>query len=319
MPDIVFPRIYREHTTENLLVMEELVGIQPNDPEALELPEEDKDRIVDLGAEAIIRMLYRDGFFHADLHPGNLLILPGPRAGFIDLGMVGRFDDSLRRTLLYYYYCLVMGDVENAARYLASTAEPGPGGDLRGFRKDVEEVCRRWRRHASFEDFSIGQLILESVAKGASYRMYFPVEMVLMVKALVTFEGVGHQLKPGFDVAAVSHPHINKIFLGQFSPLRLARESLRGAPELVDALLKAPMLVTEGVRALEQATQRRPENPFTGIRGTVFGGFCLVAGAIVAASQGAVAAVGGAHRARRGAGVAARDLMAGGIPTAPAS
>ncbi len=286
MPDVVFPRIYRQHTTQNLLVMEYLAGVQPNDPEAQKLSEQERDRIVDLGAESIIRMLYSDGFFHADLHPGNLLILPGPRAGFIDLGMVGRFDDALRRTLLYYYYCLVMGDMENAARYLAGIAEPGPGGDARGFRKDVEEVCRRWHRHANFEEFSIGQLILESVAKGASYRMYFPVEMVLMVKALVTFEGVGHQLRPGFDVAAVSRPHINSIFLKQFSPLRLAREGLRGAPELVDALLKAPMLVTEGVRALEQATQRRPENPFTGIRGTLFGGFCLVAGAIVAASQG---------------------------------
>ncbi len=96
-------------------------------------------------------MIYRDGFFHADLHPGNLLVLPGPKVGFIDLGMVGRLDDELRRTLLYYYYCLVTGDTENAARYLAAVAEPGRDGDPAGFRREVAEISRRWRRAATFD------------------------------------------------------------------------------------------------------------------------------------------------------------------------
>jgi ubiquinone biosynthesis protein len=285
--EIVFPSIWREFTTRNLLVMEFLDGLRPDDPRVQELyTEEERDHLVDLGAAAIIRMLYRDGFFHADLHPGNLLVLPGPRAGFIDLGMVGRFDDELRRTLLYYYYCLVMGDAENAARYLAALAEPGPKADVKAFRRDVEEIVQRWRRHPSFEEFSIGRLILESVSKGAVHNMYFPVEMVLMVKAIVTFEGVGHYLRPGFDVAAVSRSHINHIFLGQFSPLRIAREGLRGAPELVDALVKAPMLVTEGLRVLEKSTRRPPQNPFAGLRGTIFAGFLMIAGAVVLGLQG---------------------------------
>lgn len=285
-PEIVFPAIYREFTTENLLCMEFLDGVTPDDPRAQELTQEERDELVDQGAEAIIRMLYKDGFFHADLHPGNLIILDGPKSGFIDLGMVGRFDDELRRTLLYYYYCLVMGDAENAARYLASLADAGSGGDVRGFRREVEEVSRRWYRTPNFQDYSLGQLILESVSMGGQYRMYFPVELVLMVKALVTFEGVGQILNPGFDVVEISKKHINSIFLHQFSPLRIAKEGLRGAPELVDALVKAPMLVTEGLRVLEQTTRQPAENPFTGIRGTVFSGFCIVAGAIVAAMQG---------------------------------
>ena len=285
-PDIVFPKIYRQFTTENLVVMECFEGIEPGAEARVRLDDEARDKVIDLGTRAIIQMLYQDGFFHADLHPGNLLILDGPKAGFIDLGMVGRFDEELRRTLLYYYYCLVMGDSENAARYLAALAERAPGSDPKGFKRAVEEICRRWQHAASFEEFSIGQLILESVGKGATYRMYFPVEMVLMVKAIVTFEGVGHMLKPGFDVAGVSRTHINRLFLRQFSPARLAKEGLRGAPELVDALVKAPMLITEGLRVLEQSTRRPPQNPFTGIRATVFAGFCLVAGAIVAAFKG---------------------------------
>jgi ubiquinone biosynthesis protein len=286
MPDVVFPRIHRGHSGRSVLCMEYFDGIKPGDPRVGQLSAEDRDKLIDLGAAAIIRMLYKDGFFHADLHPANLIILEGPRAGFIDLGMVGRFDDELRRILLYYYYCLVMGDSENAARYLTSIADPGPGANPIGFHREVEEISRRWARHARFQDFSIAQLILQSVSKAGRYRMYFPVEMVLMVKALVTYEGVGHLLKADFDVAAVSQSHISRIFIGQFSPLRIAKDGLRGAPELVDALVKAPLLVTEGLRYLEKTTRAPAENPLSGVRGALFSGFCLVSGAILLAFGG---------------------------------
>jgi ubiquinone biosynthesis protein len=283
-PDIVFPAVYPELSGSHVLCMEYVDGLRPDTPEARALPKKRRERLVDLGAAAIIRMIYRDGFFHADLHPANLLVLPGTKVGFIDLGMVGRLEGELRRTLLYYYYSLVTGDAENAARYLAAVAEAGPDSDLRGFQREVADISRRWQGHATFEGFSLGRLVLESLGRGARYRMYFPVELVLMVKALITFEGVGHVLLPGFDVAEVSRRHIRDVFLGQFSPLRVLQEELRGAPELMDALVKVPLLVTEGVRVLEQSTKRPKPNPFAGLRGTLLAGFCLIAGAILLAS-----------------------------------
>ncbi|HEX8726617.1 MAG TPA: AarF/UbiB family protein [Gemmatimonadaceae bacterium] len=286
MSDVVFPAVDRHRSGMRVLTMQYLDGVRPDSPEALALAEEDRQHLVDLGSESIIRMLYRDGFFHADLHPGNLLVLPGARVGFIDLGMVGRFDSDLRRALLYYYYSLVTGDHENAARYLAAVAQPGRDGDPAGFRRDVSEISARWHRASSFDSFSLAQLILESVTRGAQYRMYFPVELVLMVKALVTFEGVGHVLLPAFDVADVSRRHIRAVFLEQFNPLRFVHEGMRGAPELIDAAVKLPALVTEGVRVLERSTRPPPENPLRGVRATLLAGFCLVAGAIIMAFGG---------------------------------
>jgi ubiquinone biosynthesis protein len=285
-PDIVFPRIYRQFSGRDVLCMEFLDGIKPSDPRAQALTPEERDRLVDLGAAAIMQMLYQDGFFHADLHPGNLLVLPGPRCGFIDLGMVGRFPEEIRRALMYYYYSLVKGDAEDAARYLLALAEPGPGADPTGFRRDVEDVSRRWLRHANFAEFSLARLMLDSVSRAARYRLYFPVEMVLMVKAIVTFEGVGHILKPNFDVAAVSKAHVRRIFLYQFSPMRVAREGLRGAPEVLDALVKAPLLVTEGVRMLERTTRTTHENPLAGLRTALLAGACLIGGVIVLVTNG---------------------------------
>ncbi len=173
-----------------------------------------------------------------------------------------------------------MGDSENAARFLVSVAQPGRNADRNGFRREVEDISRRWARHANFRQFSLARLILESLSRAGQFGVYFPVEMVLMVKALVTFEGVGQILKPGFDVASVSQSHISWIFLSQFNPLRIARETMRNAPEVVDALVKAPLLVTEGLRFLEKSTREQPENPLAGVRGALLAGFCVVAAAI---------------------------------------
>jgi ubiquinone biosynthesis protein len=278
--DITFPEIYRRYSGKRVLCMEFVEGVTPDSPEARALPEADRRRLTDMGAQAIIRMLYQDGFFHADLHPGNLIVLPGPQAGFIDLGMVGRMHDELRRTLLYYYYSLVMGDAEAAARYLTAIAQPGAGADPSGFRREVTEISHRWKLASTFENFSLARLVLESVTRGAEFRMYFPVEMVLMVKALITFEGVGNVLLPGIDVAELSRRHIRRVFLQQFSPVRVLQEGLRGAPEVIDAMVKMPLLMSEGLRVLEKTARRSPENPLAGVRGSLLAGSMVIAGAI---------------------------------------
>jgi ubiquinone biosynthesis protein len=122
--------------------------------------------------------------------------------------MVGRFEERTRRRMLYYFHALVTGDVEGATRFLADMATVGPGGDPHGFRRAVADLSRRFVMRANHGDISIAQLILESVGLGGKYRVFFPVEMTLMVKALVTFEGVGRMLQPDLDVAEISRRHV---------------------------------------------------------------------------------------------------------------
>jgi len=286
MPDIVFPKIYPKYSATSVLCMEFLDGLRPDDPAVRDLPLAERQAMIDLGAAAIIRMLYQDGYFHADLHPANMLVLPGPRAGFIDLGMVGHFDPELRHNMLHLFYSLVMEDFERASRYLAAVSRTGPRSDVLGFRTAVKEVARRWRTRATFEDFSLALLMLECFQLGARYRLYFPVEMVLMVKALITFEGVGYLLDPDFNVAEVSERHVGRIFRLEFSPVRLFREAVRAAPDLFDAIFKMPLLVSEGLSVLEERSRKPVHQPFSGTRATLFGGFCLVSGSILLALDG---------------------------------
>jgi ubiquinone biosynthesis protein len=286
MPDVVFPRIYREYSGHSVLCMEFLDGLRPDDERVLSLPLPEREKLIDLGAEAVLRMLYQDGFFHADLHPANMLVLPDVKVGFIDLGMVGQFEPVLRHNLLELFYSMVMEDFEGAARHLAAVSQKDPRSDVPGFRRAVREVARKWRRHAKFEEFSLAMLILECVQLGARYHLYFPVDMVLMVKALVTYEAVGYLLDPEFNVAEVSERHVGSILRQEYSPSRVWKELVRVAPDILDAVLKTPLLVSEGLNALEERTNRRPQRPLSGIRATLFGGAFLVAGTILVALDG---------------------------------
>jgi len=291
-PGIVFPDIYRELSSDDVLTMEFLDGIRPGSPASLELSEAERQRVIDLGAESIIRMLYKDGFFHADLHAGNIKILPGETAddlqlGFIDLGMVGRFSPRLKRRMLYYYYALVRGDVENAARYLLDMANIGEGGDPQGFQRAVSDMARHFLMRSRKGDVSIAQVILQSLSLGGRYRVFFPVEMTLMVKALVTFEGVGRTLDPDLDVVSVSQHHVRQIFRERFDPRALGREMLSSAPEIVDVALQLPQLLSQGSTYIEKKMNTRSaDDPFGRLRSGVIAGSCIIGGVITVVQSG---------------------------------
>ncbi len=286
-PDIVFPKIYREFSSRDVLTMEYLDGIKPNDPRALKLPAHEKERVIDLGAFSIIKMLYEDGFFHADLHAANLIILPGPKVGFIDLGMIGRFEERTKTKLLFYYYALVRGDIDNSTKYLLSLAKFGKGADVGMFRRAVADLLRRYRIQATHGQFSLAQLILESLTLGGRFRIYYPMEMTLMVKALVTFEGVGLMLNPKLNIPEISYKHIRQIYMRQYHPARLWDQFVRGMPELLDVAMRTPQILSDVLNHVDYSlNHQEPQNPLAGIRSGMFGGACIV-GAVLAYVQGA--------------------------------
>jgi len=280
-PDIIFPKIYRQYSSRDVLCMEYLNGIKPNDPRVYQLNKEVQKKIIELGAFSIIKMLYEDGFFHADLHAGNLIIFPGPKVGFIDLGMVGRFDETVKRNMLYYFFALVNDDIEAAVKNLLAMAKFGKGGDPIGFKRAVADLFRRFLLRRAKSRVSLAQIILESLHIGGKFRIFFPVEMTLMVKALVTFEGVGLQLDPNLDIPAISRKHIRSIFFNQYSPEKLSKQIIRGMPGLVDALVRLPEMIADSSRLWTQSVYESPkEEPLAGIKSTILAAACIIGGVI---------------------------------------
>lgn len=282
---VVFPKIYRSYSNENMLVMEFIDGKKPDEKLAEVLTDDEKEHIVDIGAFAIMKMLYEDGFFHADLHPGNLLIVDKNKCTFIDLGMVGRFEDDTRKILLYQFNSLILGDLEGAARYMALLAIPGKKGDVEGFKKAYKRVAKAWFRNPNFNSYSMGRLIYESTRLGADYHMYFPIETILMVKAIVTFEGVGNVIMPGVDIAKLSRKHMRRLLIKGINPIELFRQTVQNAPEFIDMLSKSPHLLVEVTRRAETELNKKRQDKTLAVTRTLLSGFFFLGGCVFLAAK----------------------------------
>ncbi|MCC7165899.1 MAG: AarF/ABC1/UbiB kinase family protein [Anaerolineae bacterium] len=281
-PEIHFPKIYREYSNRDVLCMEYFRGIKPDARAAAVLTPQEKNKVVQLGIGAIIQMIFRDGFFHADLHPGNLIIFKDASVGFIDLGMVGRFEHETKRRLFYYFYSLVMNEPENAARYLASLSLPVQNSDVEGFQRAVSGLYARFLRSPSFKDFSLAQVILQSILLAGQYRIEYPSEIILMVKALVTVEGVGNVIVPGIDIVQASRQHVRRLLIDEFNPAKILRSNLLVVPEIIDILNRSPLVLTEGL-ALVEKNLKKPTNdkPLVGVERAIVVAAALVAVAIL--------------------------------------
>ena len=283
MPDVRFPQVYRQFSGRDVLCMEFFKGRKPDAAAAATLTDAQKRRVVDLGVSSIVQMIFKDGFFHADLHPGNLLILDDMRIGFIDLGMVGRLDDGTRKTLLYYFYSLVMKEAENAARILATMAHKGPRSDAEGLRRELTDLNRRWASSSRHHRLSIAQLILQSIGLAGRYHVYYPEEVILMVKAMVTVEGVANILDPSIEMMVVARSYVYRIILFELNPATLYRRSLISAPEFLDIMLRSPMIIARELQQMDQRNQSGRTASFSGFKETILAGFLLVTSAVLAA------------------------------------
>jgi len=118
------------------------------------------------------------------------------------------------------------------------------------------------------------------------YQIKYPGEIILMVKDLVTIEGVGHIFDPEIDIPFAARKHVQLVLMQEFNPINVIRESALVLPEMVDVLRKKLLILTEGMRVLESNLKKPPPGPLNGVRGTLLAGFCLLAEAFILAYAG---------------------------------
>ncbi|NGX57803.1 MAG: putative protein kinase UbiB [Chlamydiae bacterium] len=225
-PHIRFPKIYHAYSSRNILCMECFEGTTPY--ESTELSQEERSQIVEYGVEALVKMFFEDGFFHADLHAGNLMILEDRSLGFIDMGMVGFFDETSKKLLLHLFYSISQEDFDSSVRCMMKLAKTSSRSDLEGFRRKIHHILRYSANK------SITHQILEIVHEALKFRVFFPTELSLMIKALMTFEAVGKTLSPTLDMSLVAKKYVQRIFMKQYNPVTLGMKLLNSVPFLFD-------------------------------------------------------------------------------------
>jgi ubiquinone biosynthesis protein len=240
LPQITVPRVHWRWTSESVNVQDYLEGPPLQvlvDPEVAAARGADPAAIARTGAEAIMQMVFVDGFFHADPHGGNLLHLGGNRVGLIDCGMVGHLSGARRRQLVQLLRALVEHDAEHVAAVIDEWADVEPDADQ--LVDDVEAFLDRYHG-VPLAHIHVGAMLEEVATLVRAHCLAFPPDLALVVKVFITLEGLGRRLDPAFDMVAAATPFVQRVRRERLAPRALAHRLNHALAEAMETLGALP-------------------------------------------------------------------------------
>ncbi len=248
-PAVVFPKPYPELSTSRVLTMDRLEGIKLNDHQALVAEDVDLSELARHGANVWIEMIFRDRFYHADPHPGNLLLLPGGTAAILDGGMIGRIDKRMSVDLEDLALAYVSKDVGEIASVVLRICEPPRGFDRKGFEADINYIIDDLldRPVQQIDVVELNNVILDVIRR---YRLNIPSSYIMLIKTLSQLQATGRALDMSFNLAELLVPHGQEIISHRYSPKNLVRSMLRSHQDWERLIRALPVQITD---ILEQA------------------------------------------------------------------
>jgi ubiquinone biosynthesis protein len=238
-PYLYIPQVYWDYTTRRVLVLERIDGIKIDDVEALATAGYDRHRIVLQAARILIKEMLEDGFFHADPHPGNFVVMPGGVIGAMDFGMVGYLGQRERAGLIRLYVVVVQLNEEGIVDQLVRMGTAAGQVDRVGLQRDVARLLRKYYG-LPLKEIHAQEVIEEIMPVAFRHHLHLPSEYWLMGKTLAMMEGVALKLDPNFDIFAAFKPHVGHFVRQQFSPRTWGENVLRGGQEWSNLVLTLP-------------------------------------------------------------------------------
>ncbi|MFV2066253.1 MAG: ABC1 kinase family protein [Pirellulales bacterium] len=218
--DVRIPGAYPELSSRRVLTMDRLEGMSMADREALEASGYDLSEIAERGASLFLNMIFRDGFYHADPHPGNLMVLSGGAIGLLDCGMVGRIDERLREQIEDMLVAAVRHDGAALCDLIVRMGSVPPDLDDARLQADVEEFLAEYAKE-SLKDFDLSGALNGMTAIIRRYGIMLPARVSLLLKVLVMLEGTSRNLNPDFSLAELLEPWQAKAIKRRLSPQRM--------------------------------------------------------------------------------------------------
>jgi ubiquinone biosynthesis protein len=237
-----FPQVYKQASGKKVLTLEFFDGKKIY---AAVVAGASGATIARNAVAVIVQMIFEDGLFHADPHPGNILILGPPEApvlGMLDLGLVGRLSAEMRDRTVDLMVAAVRSDDAAIADALLAMGRPRGTVDQGAFRAEVSMLARKYL-NKPLNEIEISALIRDLVQGAVKYEIEMPTEMLMVGKSLMTVEGIGKEIYPELDVFTEVRPHFMKLLWKRYSPDRLAREGLRVLSDLATAARNLPAQV----------------------------------------------------------------------------
>ncbi|WP_406696050.1 AarF/ABC1/UbiB kinase family protein [Singulisphaera sp. Ch08] len=245
------PFVVAEFSTTRVLAMEFIGGVGVNDRDGLRQIGIEPAVVAVRGARILLTQIFEYGFFHADPHPGNLRVLPGGVIAPLDYGMFGQLDSRTRERIADLLNGLLSQDTDRVIRALNSLEIRGDHVDVRALRRDVAELVASYS-DLSLDNINLGVLLRELIAFIRTHDLHIPPDLVLLIRSLVTIEGVGRALDPHFDIASELYPFIRNLSLKRFGPWRMLETSVRTAEDMQRIATLLPDVLGQSLESIKR-------------------------------------------------------------------
>lgn len=214
---VKIPLVFWKYTTSRVLVMEYVEGTKISDLATPEAAGIDTYALAVHGAQAFMKQVLEDGFFHGDLHPANVLVTPEAKIGYLDFGIVGQITEEDRETIASMLAGIIKQDAEAIVRGAEKLGVHIPEDKLSSMKEDLKVIIDRYygRSLGEVQIDIIGREFLDMIY---NYRLRIPKDFALLAKALITIEGVAKQLYPQINIIEVARPYVLDLMKRKYSP-----------------------------------------------------------------------------------------------------
>jgi ubiquinone biosynthesis protein len=243
-PQVHFPRPYPEYSTKHVLTMELIEGIKLAELNHGKPPCAEREEIARRGAAVCLAMIFDHGFFHADPHPGNILVLHDCVVGLLDFGMVGRIDERLHEDISEMLLALGDQDAEQLTTMILRMGKVPPELDRASLTLDVADFLAHYSNQP-LDQFDLSGALREITELIRRYQIMLPARIAMLIKALITLEGTARQISPKFSLVEMMRPYRTKMLWQRFSPMRRVRKMRRFLAELERMVEHVPRGVTD--------------------------------------------------------------------------
>ncbi len=234
------PIVCHDLTTPAVLTMEYFDGLKVGDRDALIAAGVAPAEIAANGARIFMKMSFEHGLIHGDPHPGNLRILGNGVIGLLDFGMVGSLEDDKREQLIDLFASVTRGDVRGCVDQVLLIGKPFRPIDRPLLQSDVKDFVDGFFG-VPLEKIDVSRLLSEFVAILSGHGIRYPADLMLLIRAIITLDGVGRELDPNFELAAHMAPLIEQLVRERYDPRRMASRLIADAKSMAHVMHDLPI------------------------------------------------------------------------------
>jgi ubiquinone biosynthesis protein len=253
-PNVLIPQVYWTWTSSVMNVQEQIVGIPGTDLAGIEAAGLDRATLAARGADAVLKMILVDGFFHADPHPGNVMYLPGNRIALIDFGMVGRLSPARRGQVVDLLAGLARHD-EHAMLEVFLDWRGSDSVDEARLADDLSELAFDFA-DVPLKDLRIGVLLHRVLAILREHAIVMPADLTLLFKAFITLEGLGRRYDPEFRLIERVKPFLERAMRERYQPAEAVRRSQSTISDFFGLLTAMPRDIARLIKDARQGRMR---------------------------------------------------------------